>query len=194
MKKILDVDLSKRNEEFIREVLREEPDLFVQLKDGQFPDFFVLACCDSRVSPSVVTNMPLGHMFVHRNIGNQVLEQDKSFTASLYYALKHLDVKKILIKGHTGCGGVAAALADQCNAEMEEWIDGIRGGLPDKHSHSKMTMDDLVKANIMTQIERLENHPVFKKYGQHVDIYGCLYHIETGKLERIKKVERSRLI
>lgn len=193
MKKLVDGDLSKRNEEFIREVLKEEPNLFNQLKQGQAPDFFVLACCDSRVSPSVVTNMPLGHMFVHRNIGNQVSEKDESFTASLYHALKNLGVKKIIVKGHTECGGVAAAWADQNDPEMEPWIDEIRSGLPDKHEHPDATMDDLVKANVMEQIERLEHHPIFKKYGQDVDIYGCLYHIDTGKLERIQQVERSSL-
>ncbi|GGK12808.1 hypothetical protein GCM10010965_02240 [Caldalkalibacillus thermarum] len=53
--------------------------------------------------------MPLGHLFVHRNIANQVHPEDESFSASLYYALKHLKVKKIVIQGHTGCGGLTAA-------------------------------------------------------------------------------------
>nr|WP_276541065.1 carbonic anhydrase [Salipaludibacillus agaradhaerens] len=53
--------------------------------------------------------MPLGRMFIHRNIANQVSTHDESFSAGLYYALTHLKVKSILVEGHTDCGGVKAA-------------------------------------------------------------------------------------
>ncbi|THG88660.1 carbonate dehydratase, partial [Alkalihalobacillus alcalophilus ATCC 27647 = CGMCC 1.3604] len=113
-----ELELRKKNEEFIQRIKEQDPTFFDELKKGQTPEFFVLSCSDSRVSPSVITQMPLGHMFVHRNIANQVVTEDESFSASLYYALKHLKVKKIVIKGHTDCGGVKAAWLENDEQEL----------------------------------------------------------------------------
>ncbi|MGJ9384615.1 carbonic anhydrase [Salipaludibacillus sp. CF4.18] len=180
-----DLDLRKKNEAFIHKTKEQDPLFFEQLKKGQTPEFFVLSCSDSRVSPSVITQMPLGQMFVHRNIANQVANDDESFSASLYYALKHLKVKQIIIKGHTDCGGVKAALLDNEEEELQGWISKIRKGLPDKRITNKFSMDDLTNMNVLRQVENIQQHPIYKKYGQHVKVIGYLFHVETGELERI---------
>ncbi|MDT8862210.1 hypothetical protein N0O92_18530 [Alkalihalobacillus sp. MEB130] len=59
------LELRKRNEEFKRKIKDYDSTFFDELKKGQAPQFFVLFCSDSRVSPSVVTQMPLGHMCDH---------------------------------------------------------------------------------------------------------------------------------
>ncbi|MGX4670367.1 carbonic anhydrase [Cerasibacillus sp. JNUCC 74] len=103
-----EMNLIKNNEDFIRKMQEEDPDFFRHLQQGQHPEFFVLACSDSRVSPSAISQMKLGNMFIHRNIANQVSNNDDSFSAGLYYALVHLKVSHIIIKGHTECGGIHA--------------------------------------------------------------------------------------
>ncbi|WP_416151659.1 carbonic anhydrase [Salipaludibacillus sp. HK11] len=178
-------ELRKKNEEFIWKMEEEDPSFFNELKKGQSPEFFVLSCSDSRVSPSVITQMPLGRMFVHRNIANQVTTEDESFSASLYYALKHLKVKTIVIKGQTDCGGIKAAWSDNDEEELKGWLAKIRKNLPDRSNIEDVSMDDLARINVLKQVEHLQYHPVYKEFGKNVDVFGCLFYVESGELERV---------
>lgn len=180
-----DSELRKNNEEFIRKIKEQDPFFFDELKKGQTPEFFVLSCSDSRVSPSIITQMPLGQMFVHRNIANQVVTEDESFSASLYFALEHLKVKKIIIKGHTECGGIKAAWLDNDEEELQGWISKIRKSFPNKHDIKEISLDELAKNNVLKQVEHLKQHPIYKAYGNDVEVRGCLFHVESGELERL---------
>ncbi|WP_217585840.1 carbonic anhydrase [Lentibacillus saliphilus] len=180
-----EAQLKHKNEEFIHKIKRENPNFFDGLKEGQSPEFFMLACSDSRVSPSVITQMPLGEMFVHRNIANQVDQEDESFSASLYYALVHLNIKKIIIKGHTDCGGVKAAWSDGVDEALSGWIGKVKQSLPDKTNANDVHIDELTKMNVQKQVARIKDHPVFKAYGEGVQVTGYLYHVATGELEKL---------
>lgn len=179
------LDLRRKNEEFIRKIKEINPDYFDELKKGQTPEFLVLSCSDSRVSPSVITQMPLGKMFVHRNIANQVVTEDESFSASLYFALKHLKVKKIMIKGHTGCGGIRTALADEDEEELRWWLTNVRNSLPNKHERNSFSLDELAKFNVLKQIENLKQHPIYQTFGAGVKVCGYLFYVESGELEKL---------
>ncbi|MBU9722598.1 MULTISPECIES: carbonic anhydrase [Bacillaceae] len=180
-----DMMLKEKNEAFIQNIKKVEPAYFDELKKGQHPEYFVLACSDSRVSPSVITQMPLGKLFVHRNIANQVAEQDESFSASLYYALKHLKVKKIVIQGHTDCGGVKAARNDNDESELRGWLGNIKRSLPEKGNSETCSLEDLTKINVLEQVKHLKEHPIYQEYGEGIEIIGCLFHVETGLIEWI---------
>lgn len=180
-----ELELRKKNEEFIRKIKASDPDFFNELKKEQTPEFFVLSCSDSRVSPSVITQMPLGHMFVHRNIANQVDINDESFSASLYYAIKYLEVKIIIIKGHTGCGGVKAAWSENKEKELQGWLSHVKESLPDKVTYPHFSLDELARINVKKQVERIQNHPIYQEHGQEVEVIGCLFHVESGELVRV---------
>lgn len=177
-----ELELRQKNERFIKQMSEHDPVFFDKLKQGQAPEFFVLSCSDSRVSPSVITQMPLGYMFVHRNIANQVDMDDHSFTASLYFALKHLRVKKIMIQGHTGCGGIKAACEENEEKELRLWLANLKKSIR-ALGNEKHSLDDLSKRNVLDQIQHLKEHPVYQKYGQNIEIIGSLFHIESGQLE-----------
>jgi carbonic anhydrase len=179
--------IEENNRQFVNRIKEEEPNYFDELKKGQHPDYFVLSCSDSRVSPSVITNMPLGHMFIHRNIANQVSTHDASFSAGLYYALAHLKVKFILVEGHTDCGGVKAAWQGNDEGNLRTWLSYIRKSLPEKDEVNKLTEDNLAKINVLKQVENLKNHPVYKTHGQGVEIIGSLFHVESGELEVLNR-------
>ncbi|MFS1511281.1 carbonic anhydrase [Chengkuizengella sp. SCS-71B] len=185
-----ETDITKQNEQFVTEILQQDPDYFNKLAEGQSPEYFVLACSDSRVSPSVIANMPLGNMFVHRNVANQVVEGDHSFSAGLYYALKHLKVKKILIEGHTHCGGIQAACEMNRQEKQKDdgfqlWISEIEKNIPSKHQCDSLTSFELSKLNVLNQIENVKKHPVYIKYGSNVEIIGFVFDLSSGKLEKI---------
>lgn len=178
-------ELKKQNEEFIQKIKAQDPAYFDELKKGQSPEYFLLSCSDSRVSPSIIMQMPLGHMFVHRNIANQVVEEDESFSASLYYAIKHLNVKKLVVKGHTGCGGVKAAWEENEEPELKKWLAHIRGSLPEKTGEREPDLDELARLNVLSQVEKLLRHPVYLQYGEGVEVSGCIFRVETGELEKV---------
>ncbi|MDX8367428.1 carbonic anhydrase [Cytobacillus sp. IB215665] len=180
------MDIQKQNERFVKETLSENKLYFSELSKGQSPEYFVLSCCDSRVSPSVISQMPLGTMFVHRNIANQVNKDDESFSASLYYALYHLKVKKIIIEGHTNCGGVAAACNNNQEPELQYWINSIKENLPLEDRSDSLSLDDMSRVNVIKQIEKLKSHPVYKKYGEGIQILGFLFHLDSGRLEQLE--------
>ncbi|WP_082235313.1 carbonic anhydrase [Halobacillus massiliensis] len=177
--------LVKGNQSFTSKILEQDPIFFENLKTGQSPEYFVISCSDSRVSPSVISESPLGTMFVHRNIANQVRENDESLTSSLYYALAHLKVKKVIIKGHTECGGVAAAKAGNEEPYLKSWIGGIKEGFTNQGHSTEDDLNELVKANVKAQVEQMRQHPVYKEYGKDTEVEGYLFHLGSGKLEKL---------
>ena len=73
----------------------------------------VIACSDSRVDPAILLGARPGDLFVVRNIANLVPPYDLcdnniGVSAALEYAVKGLDVKEIIVMGHSCCGGINA--------------------------------------------------------------------------------------
>jgi carbonic anhydrase len=62
---------------------------------------------DSRVPAEIIFDQSLGDLFVVRTAG---LVLDPTSIGSLEYAVGHLHVPLLVIKGHEGCGAVTAAV------------------------------------------------------------------------------------
>jgi len=114
------------------------PEYFQELAKAQHPKFLVFACSDSRVCPSRVLNFQLGQAFIARNIANlvpgfnQVKHSESG--AVIEYAVTVLEVKVILVIGHSKCGGIEAlmALPDDAAPTYDFINDWIKIGLPAK--------------------------------------------------------------
>jgi carbonic anhydrase len=76
----------------------------------QRPFAIVIACMDSRVPPELIFDRGLGEIFVIR-VAGPVLDNDQ--LASLEYALVHMNVKRVVVLGHTDCGAVKGAVAQE---------------------------------------------------------------------------------
>ncbi len=180
----------EKNRKFIEDMKKGDQEFFDKLAQGQHPDTFIISCSDSRVSPSVIMQSSLGQIFVHRNIANQVIQQDLSLNAGLYYALKHLKVKEVAIIGHTDCGGVKAAFTTSEDADFCAWTAYIRENLP-KDNLDQYTVDDLVRLNVLAQVQRVKDHPIYNKYGLNTEVIGYIFHIKTGYLETLDSEEKE---
>jgi carbonic anhydrase len=84
---------------------------------GQAPKVMVVACCDSRVDPAIVTDCDPGDLFVVRNVANLVppFETGGGYhgtSAALEFAVRCLHVEHVIVMGHARCGGIRALLGD----------------------------------------------------------------------------------
>jgi carbonic anhydrase len=82
-------------------------DLRRTLTRGQQPEAAVLCCSDSRVPAEIIFDQSLGDLFVVRTAG---LVLEPTGIGSLEYAVAHLHVPLLVIKGHESCGAVTAAV------------------------------------------------------------------------------------
>lgn len=97
---------------------------FEALAEGQRPRAMIIACCDSRVDPAAIFDCAPGELFVARNVAALAPPYDiaggqHGVSAAIEYAVLGLGVERILVLGHGGCGGVAAALDGHALAPPE---------------------------------------------------------------------------
>lgn len=72
----------------------------------------LISCCDSRVNGLSIFGAAHGDFFVHRNIANLVPpyhtdNHGQATSAVIEYAVTVLKVPRIIVMGHSKCGGVA---------------------------------------------------------------------------------------
>lgn len=100
---------------------------------GQNPDIMVVACCDSRVDPSLILQCNPGDLFIVRNVANIVppYEADEGHhgtSAALEFGICYLNVKHLIILGHSQCGGIESLLNKrhlQQNDFITRWVSLI---------------------------------------------------------------------
>ena len=178
--------LEQGNQLFIERMKKYRADFFEQCSQGQKPEYFVIACSDSRTDPESVTSSLPGTIFAHRNIANIVDEEDNSFRAGLYYALVALNVDAIIILGHTGCGGVKAAHEKVSQPEILPWVSLIENSLSSYPIDERTpSLEELERHNIRVQVKNVLHHPVYIQEGNSIPVIGGLFHTESGELEWI---------
>ena len=183
--------------EFMEKYFKENAELFKTLKDSQTPHTLFIGCSDSRVVPNLITNTKPGEMFVIRNIANiipkyRVSDEFLATTSAIEYALYILNIKDIIICGHSNCGGCAALYYDESKFDktpnVKTWLkslDNVKAqvealGL----SNLKKKAWFVERLNIVNSIDNLLTYPGVKegvKLGK-IKIYGWHYIIETGSL------------
>lgn len=105
-----------------------ERELYRQLVEhGQSPKVMVIACCDSRVDPSIIMGAKPGAMFMVRNVANLVppYAPDGAYhgtSAALEFGVAHLEVEHIIVLGHGHCGGISALYDDNGDTARSDFI------------------------------------------------------------------------
>ncbi|TFK26093.1 carbonic anhydrase [Coprinopsis marcescibilis] len=141
-----------------------DPALLKKLADdGQEPPFLYLGCSDSRVNDGTIFNAKPGTFFSERNIANQFHSTDGNTESVLAYGVSVLGVKHIVVMGHYGCGGVAAAIAsrpigkvDAANGAVQNWIEPIRELFASSSRPEIVELRERIKGR--TDVEEPENN------------------------------------
>jgi carbonic anhydrase len=111
--------------------------LFAELADiGQSPKAVMIACCDSRVHPALITQAEPGELFLVRNVANIVppYEPDGAqhgTSAALEFAINGLGIRNVIVMGHAKCGGVRALIEGERGATdigefIPQWMSTAR--------------------------------------------------------------------
>jgi len=98
-----------------------------ELGAHQDPNVMLIGCADSRVDPSSIFDAGPGQLFVVRNVANLCPPYNPDgnlhgVSAALEYAVNVLKVGHVVVMGHGGCGGVAAALAGEIDPSVAEFV------------------------------------------------------------------------
>ena len=185
---------------FQSDIFPQHKERFELLADGQNPEVLFITCADSRIDPNLLTQTNPGELFICRNAGNIVpphSNETGGMTASIEYAVSVLNIKDIIICGHSNCGAMKAALAPnniQGLPHVKVWLNHCRAAVESvAHSHdcdhnealSEEHLDEVTKQNILLQMQHIKTHPaVFSKFSAgEVKIHGWVYDIKTGKVE-----------
>jgi len=171
------------------------------LRDRQDPESFFLTCSDSRIVPNIITNSGPGDLFTVRNVGNLVpVAGDASVEAALIFALEELDVRSIVVCGHSSCGAMAALHreASCANAAAEpglrDWlahagpsIERFRVGHPVAAAAAFAgfgEVDQLGMVNVALQLETLYAHLAVRRGIEErgVAVTGLFFDIATARM------------
>jgi carbonic anhydrase len=188
-------DLIEGVQKFQTEVFPQKQSQFKELARGQNPPTLFITCADSRVVPELITQTEPGDLFVCRNIGNIVPsygEMMGGVSAVIEYACIALNVRDIVICGHSDCGAMKGLLYPDAAImarmpTVSRWLRNAHAALsvveatqPDLDPEAKLQA--LVERNVLTQLHNLQTHPAVaaRLADGSLSIHGWLYDIETG--------------
>jgi carbonic anhydrase len=183
---------------FSEEVYPEHRELFDQLKNHQNPQVLFITCADSRIDPALITHTDPGELFICRNIGNIVPaygEMMGGVSAVVEYAVVALNVKDIIVCGHTDCGAMKAlrdpdAPSLAAMPTVKSWLRNAHAALsvarakqPDAEGEELTHL--LVEENVLLQIQHLRTHPAIAAglAAGKVRLHGCVYNIGNGEMD-----------
>jgi len=183
-------------DKFRQTYVSSHQELLEQLALGQKPRVLFVACSDSRVDPTLITDTDVGELFVIRNAGNIIPPYGAANGGeggTLEYAISALGIEQVVICGHSNCGAMKGLLKlNKLQKDMPlvyDWLkhaEATRRLVLENYPNydDKDLMDMLVAENVLVQIDNLKTYPVVKArmHQGRLKIYAWVYNIETGNV------------
>ena len=170
------------------------PGFFTGLLKQQAPQYMWIGCADSRVPANELVDLLPGELFVHRNVANVVVHSDLNCLSVIQFATDLLKVKHIIIVGHSGCGGVNAALNDVRVGLADNWIRHVQD-VRNRHRLWLETVpvarrvDALCELNVVEQALNACQTTVVRDAwarGQELVVHGWFYGLANGLLQDLQ--------
>jgi carbonic anhydrase len=151
----------------------------------QRPYAVVVSCMDSRVPPELIFDQGLGNIFVIR-VAGPVMNSDE--LASLEYALAKMNVKLVVVLGHTDCGAVKGAVDRAGGSYLPGLLRKIEPAVTYVSDHynggrriTSKNKEDLTRVSIANSRIVASEIPTFGQSG--VRVTWGLYETATGKVD-----------
>jgi len=182
--------LFDNNKEWIRKKTKEDPLFFERLANQQSPKYLWIGCSDSRVPANEILGLDPGEVFVHRNVGNLVINTDFNCLSVIEYAVKVLKVQHIIVCGHYNCGAINAACQNTQMGLIDNWLSNIKDIYSkyrnelDKLPEDRLK-DKLCEINVLSQVEHVCHTTVVQNAwfnGQQLSVHGLIYSLKDGVL------------
>jgi len=168
-----------------------DPEFFERLSAQQSPKYLWIGCADSRVPANQLIGLLPGEVFVHRNVANVVVHADLNCLSVVQYAVDVLKVEHIIVCGHYGCGGVAAALDNRRFGLIDNWLRHVQD-VHKKHGprfealdSREKAVDRLCELNVIEQALNVCQTTVVQDAwarGHQVAVHGWIYRLQDGEL------------
>jgi carbonic anhydrase len=182
-------ELKTNNRNWAAGKVAVDPGFFKRLEGQQAPKYLWIGCSDSRVPANEIVGLDPGELFVHRNVANLAPPQDANYLSVLQYSVEVLKVEHVLVVGHYGCGGVAAAVDGGRRGLIDHWLHPIREVHHD-HKHELEVLPDerarwdrLVELNVIRQVKNVASDVIVQDAwarGQKLHVHGWAYSIANG--------------
>ena len=192
-------EILRANRAWAAKQLDADPRYFADMARGQSPEFLWIGCSDSRVPAEDITGSAPGELFVARNVANLVVHTDMNLMSVIEYAVTQLKVKHIVVCGHTGCGGVRAAMSPKSHGMIDKWLRNIRDLAYDHREELAALPTEarerrLIELNTIEQARNLTHSCIVQRawhHGQELTIHGWLYDMETGLLHDLISLDKT---
>lgn len=188
-------DLFENNRRWAEGIRLGDPSFFPTLSRQQAPDYLWIGCSDSRVPANEIVGLLPGELFVHRNVGNVVTHTDFNCLSVIQFAVDVLNIEHIIVTGHYGCGGVAAAMQPDDMGLITNWLRHIRDiyqrnrekidALPDPAAR----IDRLCELNVVEQVTNVCQTTIVQgawKRGRKLAVHGWIYRLQDGLLRDLE--------
>jgi len=181
--------------QFQTDIFSSKQRLFEMLAERQQPLALFITCSDSRIDPSLLTQTEPGELFILRNAGNIVPPYgtvNGGEAATIEFAVRALEVKDIVICGHSHCGAMNGLPVPETLDDLPAvrgWLsyaDSTHRIIRENYEHiseSTARLTATVEENVLVQLEHLRTHPtVAAALGRKaLNLHGWVYKFETGQ-------------
>src|SRR5688500_11995359 len=183
--------LFENNRKWVATKLATNQSFFDQIAKEQHPDYVYIGCSDSRVTAEDMMGVEPGEVFVHRNVANLVNATDLNVMAVINYAVRHLNVKHIIVCGHYNCGGVKAAMVPKDMGILNPWLRNIRdvyrlhkdelNAITDEEKRYNRLVELNVQEQCINIIKLASVQQEYSKKGFPI-VHGWVFDIASGRL------------
>ena len=168
--------------------------LYESLKSSQKPNVLVIACSDSRVDPAILFDADPGDLFVVRNVANIVPPHmddggTHGVSAALEFATCNLEVKHIVVLGHSHCGGIQALLKGASGKFISQWMKIAERAVADVHIDRRTKLSEskvraCEQSAILLSLGNLTTFPFIQSRieDSKLTIHGWFFDIDNGEL------------
>lgn len=193
-------DILAANAKWASQMNNIQPALFPDHNaKGQSPHTLFIGCSDSRYNENCLGVLP-GEAFTWKNVANICHSEDLTLKATLEFAIICLKVNKVIICGHTDCGGIKTCLTNQREAlpkvncsHLYKYLDDIDTMYHEESQnliHLKTQREKshyLSHCNVKRQFNRIIENPTVQTAVQNgeLQVYGLLYNVEDGLLQTV---------
>jgi carbonic anhydrase len=189
--------LFENNKAWAARIRQHDPEFFLKLSRQQSPAYLWIGCSDSRVPANEIVGLLPGELFVHRNIANLVVHTDLNCLAVMQFAVDILKVRHIIVCGHYGCSGVAAAWRRDRIGLSDNWlrhVQDIRRKYGKLIGEDAAALDRLCELNVVEQVTNVCQTTIVRDAWdrrQALAVHGWIYGLQDGLLRDLEVTVNS---